>query len=130
MTIEQNKAFIRDFIAAQNGANWETELSRFIDPGEFSGYKSDHILFLKAFPDFHSEIETIVGEGDVLGVLVKASGTHMAEYPVADLKGIPPTGKHLEWRESYFIHFKDGKVAQWDFMVDNYNRLKQLGVME
>ena len=46
------------------------------------------------------------------------------------MKGIPATGKHLEWYEAYFVKFENGKMGDMQFIVDNYGRLKQLGVYE
>ena len=55
------------------------------------------------FPDVHVEIESIVAEGDMVGVRLTFSGTHA------------PNGERATWLEMVFARFSEGKaVESWE----------------
>lgn len=130
MSTEQNKTFVIEMTAALNSRDWNTALAEYLDPAAFEDFKSEHAEFRNAFPDYHATIEEIVAEGDRVSFLIKAEGTFTHEYPHAALKGIRPTGKRLEWHEASFIKLANGKIVDWKFLVDDYDRLHQLGLYE
>jgi predicted ester cyclase len=73
--------------------------------------------------DFHAEIESMVGEGDMLAVRVLKHGTI-----TGDLMGKETIGKQVKVLESYLFRFSDGKAKE---MWDVYDRLaffQQMGI--
>jgi predicted ester cyclase len=131
MSTESNKALLRDEIAALNGPNWRQELPPFLDPSlDVVAFLEGHAMFRRAFPDFHFTIEEMIAEGDTVVTRGTVRATHMAEFPVAELKGIPATGKKLEWTEIWIDRFADGKFVEGRVVVDGVARLRQLGVLK
>lgn len=129
MSVEQNKAMVRHMISLVNRDDWEQAIR---DEGPAPGQEEFIEMqrpFRAAFPDFRSTIEEMVAEGDTVMVRLKAGGTHMAEFPFAELKGIPATGRRLEWDEVQIYRFKDGKPAAVWLILDGVARLQQLGVL-
>ncbi len=67
---------------------------------------------LATFPDLHFTILDMVGEADLVGILVTARGTLLGP-----LEGFPPTGQHYEATEMFMSVVRDGTVRrQWHFV--------------
>jgi steroid delta-isomerase-like uncharacterized protein len=80
--------------------------------------------FQEAFPDFHTEIEDQIAEGDKVVTRWTMRGTHREEF-----RGIAPTGKELEITGIGIFRFSDGKVVEsWD-NFDQLGMMQQLGVI-
>lgn len=62
---------------------------------------------INAFPDLHSSIDGIIGQGDE--VVVRWSGT--GHHTGAGL-GIPPTGEQIHLRGMTWITVREGKLAE------------------
>ena len=60
-------------------------------------------VWRSAFPDFHTTIETMVGEGDWVAVRLRHQGTHEGEF-----FDLAPTGQRVEFRSMVFNRFTDG----------------------
>lgn len=129
MSAEQNKAMVRHVISLLNRDDWEQAVRDGApEPGREEFIEMQR-PFRAAFPDFRSTIEEMVAEGDTVVVRLKAGGTHMAEFPYVELKGIPATGKRVQWDEVQIYRFEDGKpVSAW-LLLDGVSRLQQLGVL-
>jgi SnoaL-like polyketide cyclase len=54
----------------------------------------------------------------------KCSGTHRGE-----MMGMPPTGRHMEVDEIYFLRVEDGKFVEFWGLEDNLTRMRQLGLL-
>jgi len=69
----------------------------------------DFAQIFKAFPDRHSTIEDIIGEGDKVFVHTNAEGTHQYQVP-----GIPidPTGKKITWTVWEVFRFTGGRIVE------------------
>ncbi len=69
----------------------------------------DFAQIFKAFPDRHSTIEDIIGEGDKVFVRTTAEGTHQYQVP-----GIPidPTGKKITWTVWEMFRFTGGRIVE------------------
>jgi predicted ester cyclase len=75
-----------------------------------------------AFPDRTDVIETMIAEGDRVGMIFRVSGTHQGNF-----YGIPPTGKKFEFLEMAMFRLADGKVTESWFMADEAGLVRQLG---
>lgn len=77
-----------------------------------------------AFPDWHEEIELMLGEGDRVAYVTTGTGTHTG--PLGD---IPPTGKRIEVTNHVVQRIEDGKIAETWIGWDNLAVMKQLGLL-
>jgi predicted ester cyclase len=76
-----------------------------------------------AFPDYHMQIEQIVGEEDKVGARFVQTGTHEGEF-----MGIAPTERRVEWTETGILRFEGSKVVESWYEADILGLLQQLGV--
>ena len=133
MSVESNKAMVRKVVQAFNSPDWEREIANFTminsNPEQQKQFVTEHRAFRKAFPDYHAEILELFGEGDKVAVVSKITGTHRAEFPYYELKGVRATDLKLEWNEVQIFEFQGDAFDVPHFMVDGVGRLKQLGVL-
>ena len=74
-----------------------------------------------AFPDFHTTIETMIGEDDWVAVQLRHQGTHEGEF-----LGLAPTGKRVDFRSMIFNRFADGVVVENWGLHNHARALEQL----
>ncbi|NPV63179.1 MAG: ester cyclase [Methanotrichaceae archaeon] len=137
MSIEENKAVVRRFIEAYNGRNLDQfddlVSADYLDHAhQQQGLESFKRLFelaFKAFPDWHEEIEDIVAEGDRVWVLVKATGTHTAEWDLFGVR-LPPSGKKVTMMMVFIWRIAGGKLAEGWEVDDQLDIFKKLGAIE
>ena len=80
--------------------------------------------FREAFPDFRSEIEDQIAEGDRVVTRWRMHGTHRGEF-----RGIAPTGNALDITGIGIFRFSNGKVVEsWD-NFDQLGMMRQLGAI-
>ena len=60
-----------------------------------------------AFPDRTDVIETMIAQGDRVGMIFRVSGTHQGNF-----LGIPPTGKKFEFQEMALFRLADVKDTE------------------
>lgn len=72
-----------------------------------------------AAPDWHSDLERLVAEDDIVVEVFTASGTHTNE-----LFGVPGTGKTLTLRGVNIFRISDGRI------VERWGRLEELGLVQ
>jgi steroid delta-isomerase-like uncharacterized protein len=75
--------------------------------------------YREALPDWHSEVEQLIAEGDIVVEIFTASGTHRGQ-----LMGVPATGKTLTLKGINVFRI-DG-----DRIVERWGRLDQLSVLQ
>ena len=80
---------------------------------------------LICFPDFHEEIEMLVGDGDVVAWRSRGTGTQ-----TGPLGPFPPTGKRMDVVIIGMHRFAGSLVAETWTTWDNLAVLTQLGHME
>ncbi|SDT25640.1 ester cyclase [Microlunatus soli] len=85
--------------------------------------KTAWTMLLKAFPDISVTVEDTIAEADKVVFRNTVTGTHRGDY-----RGLPATGKKINYSEMFIIRFADGKVAEGWGIVDLYSQLQQLGV--
>src|SRR3954471_4489243 len=79
---------------------------------------------LRALPDFHMEIVSLVEQGDDVFVQWHLTGTHQGP-----LLGIEPTGKRLAIDGIDHFVFRDGKVVSNFIVTDQLAYARQIGMM-
>jgi predicted ester cyclase len=77
-----------------------------------------------AVPDVHCEVENVFGDGDMVGWLVRTTGTHTGEG-----LGVPPTGKPFETVSANIGRFRDGLAAEHWSEQGMLAFLGQIGVL-
>lgn len=130
MTTERNKELVSRWYEVLGREDWADYIAPFFaTPEALEGFRAEHAAFRKAFPDYHFAIDHLIAEGDVVAVFGTAHGTHLAEYPIAELRGIPPTGRELAWHEAMWVRLKDGVFVDGNLIVDGVGRLQQMGIL-
>jgi len=83
-----------------------------------------HSQVWMAFPDTHYQLEDIFGADDKVFARFTVTCTHKGTF-----RGIPPTGKQLNYASADCIKLKDGKISDvWGF-TDMLEIYRQLGVI-
>jgi predicted ester cyclase len=132
MTSTQNKQLVEEFISALFNNGDLTAVDRYLDP-EFinhdpplpgspdgpEGMRQAAELFRQAFPDWRSDVQHVIAEGDLLVEHFIAHGTHRGS-----VMGETPTGQHVVLRGINIFRIVDGKI------VERWGRLDDLGLMQ
>jgi steroid delta-isomerase-like uncharacterized protein len=74
-----------------------------------------------AFPDLHVTIEDMVAEGDRVAVRATWRGTHRGAF-----RGIPASGKAVEFGGMVFWRIADGKIAERWAYLDSAGLIAQI----
>ena len=78
-----------------------------------------------AFPDFHTEVEDLIAEGDRVAWRYSSGGVHTG----APLFGTPPTGRAVDWTGTAIVRVEAGRIEEiWD-NVDLLAIYTQLGMI-
>jgi predicted ester cyclase len=87
----------------------------------------------RTFPDFKSELQEVVADGDWVVQRSIASGTHrgvaQTTFNGGMLKGVAPTGKRFEMRQTHWFRYKDGKIVEHWAVRDDLTAMRQLGLI-
>ena len=135
MSAEENKALVRRYLdEAVNKGNVDV-LDEVMDPnyvnptiaigrtpGGRERYKGGVRGTRAAFPDLQIRLESVIAEGDLVAYQSVWSGTHLGEW-----RGIPPTGKRVEWMATCYRRVRDGKLVEGWGTYDWLGVLEQLG---
>jgi steroid delta-isomerase-like uncharacterized protein len=135
MSIEENKNIVRRYQQAYNNNDLDEldEIMAFdvltpkIMPGVpagLEGAKAVHRTTLVGMPDFHTEIDELVAEGDKVAARITMTGTH-----TGDFFGIPATGKRVEFTGMYMVRIAGGQIVEHWGEEDGVSLLQQLGVI-
>ncbi len=134
MSLEENKAIVRRYQEIYNSNNLDAlEAVMSFDvltpkimpnmPSGLEGAKAVHQKTLLGMPDFHTEIQDLVAEGDTVVARVLMTGTH-----TGDFYGIPATGKRVEFTGVFIARIENGKIVEHWGEEDSYGLLLQLGM--
>ena len=77
------------------------------------------------FPDIHMEIESLIGEGDLVAARITSTGTNLG--PIAP--GMPPTGKSFTASQTHWFRVVDGQLCEHWATRDDLTAMIQLGVI-
>jgi predicted ester cyclase len=88
--------------------------------------KGNYAVYDELFtPDFHTTIDMIVAEKNLVAVYGVASGTHLGV-----LMGLPPSGKKVSWTGTAIHRFNDeGKIDGRLQEFDGLGLFQQLGLI-
>lgn len=124
MGVQENKELVRRQIEViWNQHNFE-RLGEFVgsDLIEESGGHGEQ--FLAAFPDSHTTIEDLIGEGDKVMARLLVHGTNTGPFA-----GRPPTGKKVEFRSFRLYRIAGGRIVETWAMQDRLGLMEQLGLV-
>jgi steroid delta-isomerase-like uncharacterized protein len=88
------------------------------------GIRAAAAMFREALPDWHSEVEELIAEGDFVVERFTASGTHRGE-----LMGSPPTGRVLTLRGIQMFRIENNRIVERWGRLDEMGLLRQLGLV-
>jgi steroid delta-isomerase-like uncharacterized protein len=134
MSLEENKAIVRRYQEIYNSNNLDAlEAVMSFDvltpkimpnmPSGLEGARAVHQKTLLGMPDFHTEIQDLVAEGDTVVARVLMTGTH-----TGDFYGIPATGKRVEFTGVFIARIENGRIVEHWGEEDSYGLLLQLGM--
>ena len=137
---EANKATVRALVAAHNRQDAAAAAAFFADdatnhgrPAGRRGMERLYRSLYQAFPDFHWEVRTLIGEDDRVAAEVLMTGTHrgMPELPVFGglMHREPPTGKPVSVLNMHLYRFRDGLIVQHAAVRDDLVMMQQLGLL-
>lgn len=133
---KNNKAIIIAFTNASNDRNYAA-IEQYVAediiehrPGVMSGRNST-IQFIQslatAFPDFHTNIDHVIAEGDRVIVFTTTNGTHEGEFIFAP--GVPPTGKQVSFKTADMYRISNGQMVEhWD-VIEILDLMAQIGAI-
>lgn len=122
MTIQKNKGLIHRYVEEVYNKQDLDAFLEFVDEG-ISEEGSDHLQqFFTAFPDAHTTVLDMFGEGDKVVARLRINGTNKGPFA-----GQPPTGKKVQFDSIRIYRIVDDKiVASWA-MQDRLGLMEQLG---
>jgi predicted ester cyclase len=89
-----------------------------------AGMRLAATVFRQALPDWHSEVDQLVAEGDLVVERFTASGTHRGE-----LMGAQPTGKTITLAGINIFRIDGDKIVERWGRLDELGILRQLGLV-
>lgn len=82
-------------------------------------------MFFEAFPDLHTKVLDITGEGRLMAARLRNTGTHEGE-----IMGIPASGRAIDLEVGHFTrHNNNGEITEEYVYLDQLVFMQQLGVM-
>jgi steroid delta-isomerase-like uncharacterized protein len=132
----QNKQLVEDFIQDLFTKGDLDAVDRYLDPAFVNhdapfpgapegpeGMRQAGAIFRQALPDWHSDVERLVAEGDIVVEEFTARGTHRGE-----LFGVPATGRTLTLRGVNTFRVKGDRIVERWGLLDQLGLLQQLGL--
>jgi steroid delta-isomerase-like uncharacterized protein len=95
-----------------------------MQPMDWSEHKQLIGAIIRAFPDFHHNLQDMVAEGDKVAVRFTITGTHQGEF-----QGVAPTGKQVSFSGMDFLTVIDGKITEERLVVDMMEWMQQIGAI-
>ncbi len=136
MTIEENKALIREIIEEVWNKGDLAAVDRYFAPDYIDhaplpgqapgpeGYKGAVAAIREAFPDLHLTLEGILSEEDKVAFHYTMQGTHRGPF-----MGMPPTGKPFSVTGMIIARIDDGKAVERWANLDTLGLMQQLGAI-
>jgi steroid delta-isomerase-like uncharacterized protein len=87
------------------------------------GMRQAAVMFRAALPDWHTDVDQLVGEGDIVVERFTAQGTHRG-----DLMGVPGSGHVLTLRGIQMFRIENDKIVERWGRLDEVGLLTQLGL--
>ncbi len=134
---DRNKNLVDDFIQALFSQGDLTAIERYLDPAFVNhdppfpgapsgpeGMRMAASVYRQALPDWRSEVEQLVAEGDTVVERFTARGTHRGE-----LLGVAGTGKTITLRGINIFRIEDGRIVERWGQLDQLDVFRQLGLV-
>lgn len=133
MSMEDNKNIVRRYQDAYNREDYEAlaevvaadvrtpNINAGMPPG-LEGAIAVHKKTMLGMPDYYTEIEDLLAEGDKVVARVTMTGTH-----TGDFWGIPPTGRKVNLTGIYIVRIAAGKIVEHWGEEDGMKVVRQLG---
>src|SRR5919199_401331 len=127
MTLEENKAlgirFVEEFWSGGNEEAADSLMAEDVvivvnndtvkDTDTLKGFAR---MLRNAFPDWRSELEELVAEGDRVARRWAGHGTHQGDF-----QGIPATGRRVAVPGTVFYRIAAGKIVEFRGQFDRLN---------
>ncbi|MFJ8812719.1 ester cyclase [Amycolatopsis thermoflava] len=139
MTIDQlssNKQLVEDFIQDLFTKGDLDAVDRYLDPAFVNhdppfpgipdgpdGMRKAAAMMRLAMPDWHSDVERLVAEDDIVVEVFTARGTHQGE-----LMGVPGTGRTISLRGINVFRVRGDRITERWGRLDQLGLLQQLGL--
>jgi steroid delta-isomerase-like uncharacterized protein len=133
---DANKQIVDEFITALFTKGDLTAVDRYLDPGFVNhdppfpgapdgpqGMRQAADMFRRAFPDWGSDVQRLIAEGDLVAEDFTAHGTHRGA-----LMGEAPTGREVVLRGVNIFRIADGKIVERWGRLDELGLLRQIGL--
>lgn len=136
MSTSTNKALVRTFVDALFSRGDLQAIDHMLAPAfvnhdPMPGFGTDRealrqsaVIFRAAFPDWRSELESLVAEGDLVVERFTARGTHTGE-----IFGVAPTGREIRLRGVNIFRIANGVITDRWGRLDELGFLHQLGLI-
>ena len=133
-----NKQLVETFIQELFSKGDLDAVDRYLDPefvnhdlpfpGAPSGREGMRLAaasFREALPDWHSDLDQLISEDDIVVERFTASGTHSG----APLLGVPATGKTITISGINIFRLAGGRIVERWGRLDEAGLLRQLGLV-
>jgi steroid delta-isomerase-like uncharacterized protein len=137
MTTTDNKRIVEEFISDLFTKGDLTAVDRYLDPNFINhdpplpgsaaggeGMRQASEVFRQAFPDWRSDVQQMIAEGDLVAEHFVAHGTHRGS-----VMGEPPTGQHVVLRGINIFRMTGDKIIERWGRLDDLGMLQQLGLV-
>jgi steroid delta-isomerase-like uncharacterized protein len=137
MSEQHNKQIVDEFIQALFTRGELDAVDRYLSPdfvnhnptwpgqpGDRESMRAASEVMRAACPDWHSDLEELIAEGDMVVERFTASGTHESE-----LMGIAPTGQTVTLPGINIFRLKDGRIVERWGVLDMLGFMRQLGAI-
>lgn len=135
--VNQNKAFVKTWIAAMNERNVEAATAQladdFVNHGAIPGAQGRDAfprligIMWKAMPDMKYRLDDVIAEGDRVVCRVTMTGTQTGPLEFKHAP-VPATGREVVTEQIHIFRIANGKVAEHWLGRDDIGMMRQLGV--
>jgi len=108
-------------IAAEDMTD-QTAIAAGWGPGR-SGLERHVRYFRASLLDLQITVERVIAADDEVVGVWRVRGTHAAE-----LFGVPPTGKSIEWTNASIFRLRDGKIIDYTGVWGSLEAVQRMGV--
>jgi steroid delta-isomerase-like uncharacterized protein len=138
ITTDKNKTTVTDFIEALFTKGELDAVDKYLtedfvnnDPpfgatADKEGMRSAAALFRSVFPDWHSDLQLLVAEGDIVVEQFTATGTHTG----VPIMGVAPSGESVTLAGVNIFRLRGGQIVERWGRLDDLGFRRQLGVAD
>ena len=138
MSIDKNKLIVRRFFESAWNQNIVSDLEEYISAERIHHFGAKSLKhstdglramirnWRSAMPDYHARIENMIGEGDLVVVLLQFTGTQTGTFEIAS-RILEPTNRKIDESEILIFRISQGKIVESWATWDRLSVLEQLG---